>query len=158
MQEESQTRPWIIRASFIILSIIAIVLALIQFAATAYSDDECDSELRLWLVGSGTVLVIAAVPVLFIESCFWTYLKTQGMFYYKAVYIVIGCFLAFWTAIGLFLLSGDSKCADDFENGYEAFMGTTGAYLLILTIYVAFFSLAYAFDWLETEKTPYQPV
>jgi hypothetical protein len=159
MIEENQApRSWILRTSLIILCIAAIVLALIQFGTIANTDADCDLPLRKWLLGTGTILLFSSIPVLFIESCLWPYLKSQGMFYYKAVYCVIGSFLCFWTATGLFMLLGDNQCASSFEDGYDAFVGTIGAYFLLLTIFISFFSLANALEWFETEKNPYQPV
>ena len=157
--EPKYARSWGYRFPLLLLAVFTIVLGSMHIRALSYTDESCDIPLRQWMTVTALTLFLAGVPWLFVESCFASCLAgNKATNCYKAYYIILGCFLGIWSALGMWMLSSDDTCARDFSNGYDISMVTCGIFFVFVGVTMPFGFCARACGWLETKKEGYEPV
>ncbi|OMJ77034.1 hypothetical protein SteCoe_23476 [Stentor coeruleus] len=157
--EKTYERSCFLRVIFIIIAILALVLAGFNIRVLSHTDEECDTPIREWIAVAAAVLMIGALPVIIVESCLSKCLSgPRGMKCYKYYNLGLGIFLGFWSPIGLFLLTRDDECPYDFEEGYDLTLFTCGVFFLFLTLAVVVYAIANSCGWLESDKKGYEQV
>lgn len=157
--EKLYERSCFLRVIFIIIAILALILAGFNVRVLTHTDEECDAPIREWISVTIVALIIGALPVIIIESCLWKCLSgPRGMKCYKYYNLGLGIFLGFWSSIGLFLLTHDNECANDFDEGYDLTLFTCGVFFISLTLAVVAYAIANSCGWLDSDKKGYEQV
>lgn len=125
------SRSFLLRIILILFAIGALALSTIILTQLVSESGDCSLPIRTYLGVLSAALCVLAVPIIAVEAFGHSCLQSKTGLCAYALFLAVGISTIYiWQGIGLFMLSDDDDCADDFNRGYEMYLIATGCFFI----------------------------